>query len=138
MFKRNWEQLHKDTLTHDTLRGPHDVWTTKRRVLKYSGQGRGRKCARSQASAAGGLRTLRLPHRTAVLGDLYDKKSNVCDQKHCAKCACRQPSRQPSQQASSSSPEAKRLELMACQPAGSVCCDSYRPWTRVLILCEEW
>jgi hypothetical protein len=119
IFGQNSEQLHKDTSTCGALFRVLDIRKTKRRVLEDFGQRRGGQYARRQTSAAGGLRTLRLPHRTAVLGDLYDRKSNGCDQKHCAKCACRQSSRQPSQQASSSSAEAKRLELMACQPAGS-------------------
>jgi hypothetical protein len=85
MFRRNWEQLHKNTLTRGTFCGPLDVWKTKRRVLEDFGQRREGQCARSQTSAAARLKTSRLSHRIAVLGDLYDRKSNGCDQKHCAK-----------------------------------------------------
>ena len=136
IFGQNSEQLHKDTLTCGALFRVLDIRKTKRRVLEDFGQRRVGQCAR-QASAARRLRTLRLPHRTAVLEDLYDRKSNGCDQKHCAKCACWQPSRQPSPQASSSFAEAKQLELMASQPAGPACCDSCRTCTRASILCEE-
>lgn len=48
--------------------------------------------------------------------------------------ASRQPSRQPSSQTSRHTAGVKRLELMACQPAGPVCCDSFRPWTRACVL----
>jgi hypothetical protein len=40
--------------------------------------------------------------------------------------ASRQPSRQPSSQKSRHTAGVKRLELMACQPARPICCDSVR------------
>ena len=138
IFGQNSEQLHKDTFTCGTLFRVLDIRKTKRRVLEDFGQRRVRQCARRQTSAAGRLKTSRLPHCTAVLGDLCDRKSNGCDQKHSAKRACRQPSRQPWAQASSSFAEAKQLELMASQPAGPACCGSCRLRTHASILCEEW
>ena len=137
IFGQNSEQLHKDTFTCGTLFRVLDIRKTKRRVLEDFGQRRVGQCARRKTSAAGWLKTSRLPHRTAVLGDLCDRKSNGCEQKHSAKRTCRQSSRQPSPQASSSFAEAKQLELMASQPAGPACCGSCRPCTHASILCEE-
>jgi hypothetical protein len=54
--------------------------------------------------------------------------------------ASRQRSRQPSLSGGvRHMARVKRLELMACQPAGPICCGSVRPWTRTWVhLSETW
>jgi hypothetical protein len=51
--------------------------------------------------------------------------------------ASRQPSRPPSSQTSRHVAGVKRLELMACQPAGPLCRESFRSWTRVCVILQE-
>jgi hypothetical protein len=51
--------------------------------------------------------------------------------------ASRQPSRQPSSQSSRHTAGVKRLELMACQPAGPICCDSVCPRTHTYVPSRE-
>jgi hypothetical protein len=74
----------------------------------------------------------RLSHCAALLEDLRGRKTARCDQKCRGKLVCKETAKQAAITVRHAA-GVKRLELMACQPAGPICLDSVRSRTRTWV-----